>query len=376
MIEPTAEARQPRLPALTILRFFAAIWVVCLHLQYRLPLDVPSLVKRFLLNGAYAMTLFFVLSGVVIAYSYHRLRPRTGEVIAFYQARFARIYVPYAVLHLIALAFFPAPEANTRVTTVYIHVLSALGLQAWFPHASLVGANSGTWSISVEFFFYALFPALLPLIAYFRMRWGAFRVAAYLSAFSGFIGLADYAFANGSIYYWMPAARLPEFMLGVVLGLELVDVSRRKSDCNPTRRLVLATAAAFVVSLNPALDYGIWIRANLIVVPAFGWLIFELARWDQHHTAPSSVFSRLLVYLGECSYCLFLVHMIPVLYFDSPTGRAWTAVHTGGSHALWWAVAVAASLGGSILMHECVEKPARRALLRRWSNPAPAVVNS
>lgn len=362
----TSPEVKARLDSLTVLRFIAAAWVLTLHLNSRAPLPVPPLWHRLFGNGAYAMTVFFVLSGTVLAYGYHWLRPRAEDVIAFYQSRFARIYASYAALHLVVLVFlFPTNPAD-MVPAIYTNVLSALGLQAWFPHsASGAGAaNGSTWSISAEFFFYALFPALLPALAYLKGRMGTLRLGAYLAALSGLIGFADVFYPNGFTFYLMPAARLPEFMLGVVLGLALVEHPTGQK--GNTLMLVAAALAAVGVALNPVRDYGWWIRANFVAVPVFAWLIFELARWDQRRTAASWATARPLVYLGECSYALFLFQILPLIFIDSAVGRAWLNRNwPGGNETLWAAVALL-SLAGAVAMHELIEKPARRALLRHW----------
>lgn len=362
---PVAQPLKARLDALTVLRFFAALWVIALHLQGRVPMGVPRVLQRLFNNGAYAMTLFFVLSGAVLAYGYHRMQPRASDVISFYQARFARIYVPYLVLHLVALIFVSPATPREMSAAIYSNILSVLGLQAWFVEAVYGGANSGTWSISAEFFFYALFPAVLPLIAWLRTRWGTLRVCAYLSALSGFLGLADYAYGGGGFaYYVMPAVRLPEFMLGVAVGLELLSAPR--GFAGTTLSLTLALLVALAAALNPSLDYGIWTRGNLVVVPAFAWLIYELARWDQRRAPMHTTVTRVLIYLGESSYCFFLAQLIPLLFLDSPGGKEWKAHHWNGSTVGLWSGVLACTFIGAILLHELVEKPARRYFLRRW----------
>ena len=356
-----------RLENLTILRFVAALWVISMHLQGSVPLSLNIGWHRLFSNGAYAMTVFFVLSGTVMAYGYHALRPKTEDVIAFYQARFARIYGPYILLHLVALIWVSPANAKEMSAAIYSTVLSALCIQAWFPQSLLSGANTGTWSISVEIFFYALFPALLPVVVFLRRRWGALRVCAYLSALTGFIGFADYVYSNSSLYYWMPATRLPEFMLGLVIGLELIAPSRKSMGNDLSLALAIACAAA--AAINPVLEYGLWIRANLFVVPAFAWLIFELARAEQRRARSRSRIRRVLVYLGETSYCLFLTHMIPLMYLHSASGVAWTQLHWQGAHAELWLVVLVTALLGAILLHEAVEKPLRSFLLRQWQSP-------
>ncbi len=359
-----APAQKSRLDALTIVRFFAALWVLAFHFDQRVPLPLPTLALRLAKNGAYAMTLFFVLSGVVLAYGYHRMRPRADDVVRFYQARLARIYPAYAVLHVLALFWaLPVPQQGWS-PVIYTNILSALGIQAWFPHVAMAGANAGTWSVSAEFFFYALFPALLPALAYLRKRWGTFRVAAGIALLSGFFGFADNFFIGTLVYYYLPIMRLPEFMLGVVIGLELVEPAAPSARRNLL--VLLAGVAALGTALNPSLDYGLWIRANCIVVPTFAWFIFELARWEQRRATAAGFLRRLLVYLGESSYCLFLTHILALLWIDSPVGKAWKASVADEARPSIWVAGLVVSLVGAIALHELVEKPARRALLKRW----------
>src|ERR1700722_1849439 len=60
------------LPALTGLRFFAAFYVVLGHavpwLEPRF--RVPAFVNTFLANGYLAVSLFFLLSGFILSYTY------------------------------------------------------------------------------------------------------------------------------------------------------------------------------------------------------------------------------------------------------------------------------------------------------------------
>lgn len=353
-----------RLDTLTILRFAAALWVLSMHLESRAPLNGPPWTHRLFNNGAFAMTLFFVLSGTVLAYSYRSLGTTVQDALVFYRARFARIYVPYALLHVLALFWFSPSNTKELTAAIYSTVLSTLGIQAWFPNALLSGANSGTWSISVEFFFYALFPALLPMMIFIHRRYGVLRICAYLSALSGFIGLADYVYSNGALFNWMPTARLPEFIIGMGVGLTLLTPPRKIGRNNLP--LVTALFCGLLAAFNPVLEYGLWIRANFFVVPVFAWVIYELARWDQSRPSTPGHASRILIYLGESSYCFFLAQLIPMFILGSNSGKAWVALHWPASKITLWIATFAVTLVGAILSHELIEKPARRWLLQHW----------
>ncbi|MDX6231026.1 MAG: hypothetical protein QOI76_4416, partial [Frankiales bacterium] len=90
---------QPRLPALTGLRFVAALAVVLSHFSEQRLVDVPRRLVTFLDGGRTAVSLFFVLSGFVLAYNYAHLST-TDQRRRFYVARFARIY-PVVLLALL-----------------------------------------------------------------------------------------------------------------------------------------------------------------------------------------------------------------------------------------------------------------------------------
>lgn len=53
-----------------------------------------------------------------------------------------------------------------------MNLLSVAALQAWSSTAFLYGINGGTWTISVEFSFYALFPVLVPALLWLQRRLG------------------------------------------------------------------------------------------------------------------------------------------------------------------------------------------------------------
>lgn len=363
-----------RLNGLTILRFFAALWVLLFHLHSRIPLPFSYWVGNFFANGAYAMSLFFILSGTVLAYGYHGLQNQPAEIQRFYVARLARIYPAYAVVHVVALFWFAAPWPQEWVKWIFVNSLSALGLQAWFLHTLSYGVNGGTWSISVEFFFYALFPALLPLMKWLCQSGGIPRVCLYLGLLIGFLGLADYAFnSQGTfVYYVLPILRLPEFMLGMVVGLALLKPPP------PTRApglvLLVAVAVFAAAAANPVFKTGLWMRANFFVVPALAWLIHAVARTEQRLQLDwKGGLSRGLIYLGEISYSLFLASLVVLLFLDSRAVFAWKQSFLLAYSPGWlWLVAVAASLAGAAALHGLVERPARRAILRRWA-PKPAV---
>src|SRR5262249_25836511 len=131
----------------------------------------------------------------------------------FYRRRFARIYPATAVSVLAAVVLWSLSVPNLTVTPR--GVLASLTLtQSWFPQVHpLRDCNRVTWSLACEAFFYLLFPALL------RVGQRAPRLLATLSGLGVVSGLVLTVALQTEYTYYCPATRLPEFGLGVALGV-------------------------------------------------------------------------------------------------------------------------------------------------------------
>ena len=247
MIPPsTAPARRPRphLDALTGLRFFAAAYVVTYHYAADALRGAPAVARNINACGPTAVSVFFVLSGLVLAYGSTDDEGRCAKAAPrFWLDRFARIWPLFAVA---AIAAAPLDlgrlrhEWGTTGTAAYAYVLvhtvlALLLVQAWVPHLA-VTANGPGWSLSVEAFFYAVFPRLvhrlrvrdtatlvrriavfwvlsmLPILAVWaaERHWPALRVEPV-----GFLGVhITKGFALERLVLNNPLFRLPEAMSG------------------------------------------------------------------------------------------------------------------------------------------------------------------
>ncbi len=141
----------PQLPALTGLRFFAALLVVLVHFGQHLA--VPGLIHQLAVSGAQGVSLFFVLSGFILTYTYGR----TGcgmqqSKRQYYIARLARVYPVYIFGLLLAVG--PALSTSTSdVTPIHLSpvivAISTLTLtQAWLPWFHFVW-NSPSWLVAL-----------------------------------------------------------------------------------------------------------------------------------------------------------------------------------------------------------------------------------
>ena len=302
--ELTPPKRSP-LPALTGIRIFAAYYVVMLHTGagYFGRHGAPEVVLRLLDKGYLAVSLFFILSGFILVYTYQGKISGTENTVRFWEARFARIYPVY----LLALVLM-VPFAKTITVGQRFAVLSMV--QTWIPwRPDLVGAwNFPAWSLSVEAFFYLVFPLIF--LALNRMRVaGLHRLAGFLLAVIviGDLSRPVERWPESVIplmhYIPLPVLRLPEFVVGMALGLAFLRVPVWRY----SGRVSVGAALAAIAVL--CLPWGAW--TSIAVIP-FAILIASLAY--QSGPIARMLSSRILILLGSASYAVYLLQLPTRIY--------------------------------------------------------------
>jgi len=360
---------RPRLPALTSLRFLAAFHVVIFHFQAMQTFIGPVWFQKLSSIGYVGVSFFFVLSGFILVYTY---AGRPMVLKNFWRARFARIYPAYAFSLLVTAPFFFYAVltmnfpffvwAKTHLKLASALVLSLL--HAWVPPAALTW-NAVAWSLSVEAFFYVLFPFLL-LVLVRRSQPQLLLIAAvsWLTSlvFSGsdvVLNPDRLSIVNADVLgaFWLnalkfnPLARLPEFLLGMACGFLFLR-SRRESKL--ASLLVLSGIAALlvVVYFSAVIPYPILHTA--LLAPAFAAIVYGFAlrpNWGM------ILENRWLVLCGDASYSLYLLHsMIVGMYFHSTTGQ----LRYQSPMGILVFVLIAVSI--SALVYRFIEEPARRKL--------------
>ncbi len=358
------------LPALTGIRILAALAVYASHVGA--PAGAPEAVVSFFMSGYWGVTLFFVLSGFVLALNYvdGLRRPTAGGVYDYLVARFARVYP----LYLLLLVYYMV-ELNAAGLGIDGWWRNALAIQAWHPEVAVAYSfDPPSWSISVEFFLYACFPLLIPLAA--RLRGVRGILIASLVTIAAMTALtAWFAFGGGgalpwedpdSAHRWLyrtPLTRLGDFTLGILAALLYLRVRERPSAIRLGLPLTVGAAVLGVALMCwPDLLFTAWSWDLAYAIPAVVF-IFGLA------VVPASLPARLLsrpsmVLLGEASYAFYLVH-IPVLGRLGLEGWDTELSPTTVGHE---AVALAATFALAIALHFAVERPARGVIRRRLSS--------
>lgn len=318
--------------------------------------------------GFISVSYFILLSGFVLGYNYNE-RAQKGELDKkrFWEARFTRIY-PIYILSLLLSWGLLAQEYRAHTHAMFWAgvVLSPLMLQGWIP-AIATFLNTPAWTMSAEAFYYAIFPWLA--------RWKKpEQVRPYLWKMAGvwFLGMvpgALYIIFNPdgiphpnrfSYGHWLwalkytPYAHLASFVFGVMLANldQMVGRSGRF-------RLILGIfgfAGIYgLISLGSRVPYAL-IHDGLLM-PLFGCIVLGLAG---NNALSRGLGWRPLVFVGEGSYCLYLLHF-----------NFWNLIHgsriwfsSGLNHYDPW-LSYGLLIVLALLALHFIEKPAQR-ILRGW----------
>jgi peptidoglycan/LPS O-acetylase OafA/YrhL len=311
-------------------------------------------------SGYLGVDLFFLLSGFIITYVHRRdtasLAPKPA--LRFYGLRLARIYP----VHLAMLLVLVPVVLGGGLLGFHAHhpemfqgrdfVLSLLLLQAWTYHSMLVW-NFPSWSVSCEWFAYLLFPCLAILLnrlsgARQTALWLALETTAFALAYV-FLFHGDIDRASGGL----ALARVSfEFVAGA-LGYRLTEFADLKRW--PWTALVIAAMVA-AAAAGPAHD--------ILAILTFALAI--LAGRYRSNMVARLLRLPVLVYLGEISYSLYMVHEPVEMTFGK---FAYHVIETTSSRVVDFtalAVFLAFTIAVAAAAHHFLEVPARNWLRRRY----------
>lgn len=320
------------LPALTSLRFFVAVLVVTFHYMPR-EVGFMPLFRNIVNHGYVGVSIFFVLSGFILAYNYRDEQFSLREVRwRFYTRRIARIYPAMAASTLLHLPLFlyslivslPPGSALLRGGAVTLLTLSLI--QSWIPY-SLGQLNAPSWTIAVEMFLYSSLPRSVlwlrsqstraRLVTIFILVTLCWMPGIWLSHHPNTIthhdSIPDWLISPYPLKEtWLncfPLFHFPQFLLGALAWFSVAD--SRISEIRPTRAIailavlgistlvVLAVPRGALPVLDMALNHG-----ALAPVFSLAFIVFSLSP-----TAIPILGSPALVTLGEASYALYIFQM-------------------------------------------------------------------
>ncbi|HEY1031760.1 MAG TPA: acyltransferase [Flavipsychrobacter sp.] len=295
-----------QISALTSTRGFAALLIVIFHFGLeRFPFVH---MQQFFAKGNMGVSYFFVLSGFIMCLVYNSKHVQFGDYMKRRIARIAPVYILAIILSQIP-TIWQHYAGNVAFKQNYFKelLLNGLFLQAYIPGYAL-SINSPGWSLSVEMFFYLLFPLLILLyqknpkgFVWLSAIVFAVSQAAHLYFMSKEIG-KPFDVNRHELIYYFPLNHLNEFMAGIA-GYYFYD---RWKHAKWIRQIPSITLIVLMVILVIELPYSLH---NGLLAPLYLLFIIVVAVQE-----PVFLRWKPLVYLGEISYGVYMLQM-PMYYY-------------------------------------------------------------
>ena len=347
----------PVLPSLTGLRWVAAFGVFAYHVRNLgyFEGNAQTTLSAVVGSGDTGVSLFFMLSGFVLAWSDRTDGERAGPLRAalhFWYRRAARIWPLHLVAVLAAIVVGATLMPSIRTASPAALVANVLLVNAW--HAPWWQAgNPVSWSLACEAFFYLTFPFLIRPIRHAHPA--VLTALAVLAAVLVLVAPVLVPHLPGSpVPASWPPARFPEFLLGVLTAALVRSGAWRGPRL--TVPVLLTVAGLLAADLHPTSGFAL----TGCTVVGFSLLLPALARADTEGRS-TGLSSPLLVHLGSRSFAFYLVHLltIDVVLRFRPQGTV-----GGVTSAILTLLALVVALAVATVLHDAVEVPARRLLLR------------
>ncbi|WP_432671472.1 acyltransferase family protein [Flavobacterium sp. SM2513] len=301
-------------PALTGIRILAAYMVYIHHFNPFQENDFGANVHYFFDSFHVGVTLFFVLSGFLIANRYYDTVDFSFK--SYLQKRFARIYPMYFILT--TLTFIIGYLSAKSYGGFGLYFLNISFLRGFFDDLKFSGIAQG-WTLTVEEMFYFLAPLFFVLLKKSKsfllilpigfILLGVLLVQIFES--HDLHGLmANINFMAGYTFF----GRAFEFFVGIGLALVL-----KYNFTSNFKFFTLVGIIGIVISLyllsilemQPETTTSMVLKntVNTVVLPLFGILPLYFGLIKEKTILSNVLRSDLFVLLGKSSYVFYLIHI-------------------------------------------------------------------
>jgi len=311
-------------PNLNGLRFIAAFLVIIHHIeQFKLVLKLENYfytIPFILVIGKLGVVLFFVLSGFLITYLLLAEESAFKKISIgkFYIRRILRIwplyflilFLAFVVLPNIGLFTFPGMGKDFIYSDLWLKIL----LYAFFfPNLvvamlGIVPYASHTWSIGTEEQFYLVWPVILTYIRRFRI-WLMASIVVFYLFFEKILAsqYGDFIPSKGTIAAFWSTFNIDCMAIGGIFAILLFQQSK-------LLKLFLNKYIFYIalITVSSLMIKGIIIPYvhNELYAVLFGLIILNFAANNQ---IGISLENKVLNYLGNISYGLYMYHSIGII---------------------------------------------------------------
>ena len=299
------------------LRALAVIAVILFHFD-----------ESWLSGGFAGVDVFFVISGFLMTgIIFNGLETNSFSIVRFFIARANRI-IPalfFLCLSLFIISWLFLTPLDFKI--INKHIASSLGFFSNILYWKEVGyfdANANqkwllhTWSLSVEWQFYILYPLVIVFLRKF-ISLKAIKLMILTFAFLGFFLASILTFLKPEPAYYLLPTRSWEMLFGGVAYLFPFSIKEHKKRWVELIGITLVLYSYFFISKDMP-----W-PGYLALLPVLGtFLIIQAQRQQSFFTT-----NRVFKYLGKWSYSIYLWHwplVVALNYFSLPRGFIYIAL--------------------------------------------------
>lgn len=283
--------------SLTGLRGIAALWVVVFH--YFSYIDI-TFIRTFIRSGYLAVDIFFILSAFVLTIAYKskfHYSINIKDLFIFYKKRINRIYPIYLISILIIILI--------KGVTLKQLIINITLTQTFFDWNGII-LNSSYWSLSTEWICYIIFPILLLFTNNLTIKKLIILILGGIILRFSLPFLPDMAIGVEKFRYHPPGADFPIginsfirtiscYLLGI--GIALFPWRSKNNNTN----IIILT---FLTIISLFIPKGVFISPILVAV------IIKLLSLNENDIISKLLNNKIIYFLGEISYSLYLFHII------------------------------------------------------------------
>ena len=341
---------------LTLIRFVCAFMVLAYHFVKPTETTLIEPLRNFAMNGHLGVICFFVMSGFILNHVYPKIESATAAR-KFWWARVVRI----APATFVSVLFFILKDLFTRQTNPQFlpsALTSLTGIGAWT--SGPLGTdifNVVTWTISVEAFFYLLYPMLgnwagkLTLDQLTVAMIGNSILLLLKPLFSDYV-IEITARQSG---FYFPILWLPFFIHGIFLRCLLNKITVPRDTLGP----VALSGIGSMLFLCLPFDLAETMAMQGVFIALFSGILLL----SRNFPVNESPLNRTWLFLGQASFSIYLFQFWYPMLIGAPfrrTGHPVPSILMTGSAQIIGAMVF--GIAGYLL----VETPARKALMA-WS---------
>lgn len=361
------DTRGDRTASLTGLRAVAALLILGTHAAYGTGQLTHGYIGSLYAHLEVGVPVFFVLSGFLLFRPWVRAAAngtRSPSVSRYAHRRARRVLPAYVVTVLVAFLLYEFRDAGPNPGHTWLGLLEHLTLTQIYEPVYFFVMHQGltqTWSLAVEFAFYAALPFLAALLLRVLCK-GVWRPRLLLVGLAGLAAITPVWLVLQNAGEWLPSSAgmwLPAHLLYFVGGMALAVLQAVGTRINGLVVGALAVLSYLIVSTPIAgnIAFGQVAPWQPLVKSAL-YAVFAVAVVAPLVLSGGSGYGRILsarpvVWLGEISYEIFLLHVI-VMEIAMTTVLQWPAFT--GSMPILFAITLAMTIPLAWLLH-------------RWTRP-------